>query len=415
MIHIPDIENKITLFRETVAAVGMEPAILKLSKQFPREELTFLAGQLTGRELAKRKVPFLAGNDQIIFPPSFYMEQTSSEKTARFKAGLVNGDSLIDMTGGFGIDTFFFSQRIKETWYVEQDPVIFDIASHNLRLLNPSIKSVHADSVQFVEGFDRKADWIYIDPIRRKKDRRLKSVDEFSPNISEIQDLLFSHARQVMVKLSPMMDITEVARVFSGRVSRVYVVAVDNECKELLIISDGGAYNDVEVESVNITRDTEERFTSSLRALTTPIALSDPLAYLYEPNAAIFKAQQYDRLALKYSLFKLHANTNLYTSDTFHSGYEGKVYAVKDTYPFDVTALAKLGVTSFNIKARNFPMKPAEIAKKLRIQEGGDEFLFCVRLKDEKLRMLITSPPTTPPTPSPLPSSSPHTPSSAQE
>ena len=389
--HIPDMKNKLALFSQTVAAIGMEPAILKLSKQFPKEELSFLADQVTGRDLAKDKFPFLAGKEDIIFPPSFYMEQTSSEKTARFKAGLVDGESLIDMSGGFGIDTYFFSKRIKETWYIEQDPAIFDIASKNLQLLNPLIKSVHADSVQFVEGFDKRVDWIYLDPIRRKKDRRLKNIEEFSPNIAGIQDLLFSHTHNVMVKLSPMTDITEAARIFSNKLSKVYVVAVDNECKELLIVSDGNDHRDVSVESVNMVKDREERFITSLGAAGASVPLSDPLAYLYEPNAAIFKAQQYDQLALKYSLFKLHANTHLYTSDTFHPGYEGKVYVVKHSYPFDAKALTKSGIASFNIKTRNFPMSPEQVAKKLGIREGGEEFLFCVKLRDEKLRLIVTT------------------------
>ena len=390
---IPDIENKLALFRETVAALGLGPAILKLAKQFPREELSFLADQLAGRAIANDKFPFLAGNDKVIYPPSFYMEQTSSEKTARFKAGLVDGDSLIDMTGGFGIDTFFFSKRVRETWYVEQDPLIFDMASHNFQLLNSSIKSVHADSVQFVEGFDRQADWIYIDPIRRKKDRRLKSIEEFSPNIAEIQELLFSHARQVMVKLSPMMDITEAARIFLGKVSKVYVVAVENECKELLIVSDGVVHDDIVVESINLAKAREEKFVSSLGNVNVQVPLSDPLTYLYEPNAAIFKAQQYDQLALKYSLFKLNANTHLYTSDEMHSGYEGKVYKIKGNYPFDAKALPKSDNSSFNIKTRNFPMNPDQVAKKLGIREGGHDFLFCVRLRDEKPRLIITTRP----------------------
>jgi hypothetical protein len=391
--HIPDMKNKLALFSQTVAAIGMEPAILKLSKQFTREELTFLADQVAGRDLAKDKFPFLAGNEDIIYPPSFYMEQTSSEKTARFKAGLVDGDSLIDMTGGFGVDTYFFSQRIKETWYIEQDPAIFDIASRNLQLLNPSIKSVHADSIQFVEGFDKRVDWIYLDPIRRKKDRRLKNIEEFSPNIAGIQDLLFSHTRHVMVKLSPMTDITEAARIFSHKLSKVYVVAVDNECKELLIVSDGNEHNDVSVESVNMVKDREERFITSLGAAGASVSLSEPLANLYEPNAAIFKAQQYDQLALRYSLFKLHANTHLYTSGELYPAYEGKVYRVKASYPFDAKALAKEESSSFNIKTRNFPMSPEQVAKKLGIREGGDEFLFCVKLSDEKLRLIVTTRP----------------------
>lgn len=387
--QIPDMENKLELLRQSIASIGKEQAILKLSRQLSLEEVSFLADQLSGRALAGSKFPFLSGKPDIIYPPSFYMEQTSSEATARFKAGLVHGEAIIDMTGGFGIDAYFFSEKIKETWYVEQDPVIYDIASHNFQLLNPAIKAVHADSLQFLEGFDRKADWIYLDPIRRKKDRRLSKVEEFSPNIYEVQDLLFAHGRQIMVKLSPMLDITEAVRMFSNKVSNVYVVAVDNECRELLLISDGVAHASPVIESVNLAKGRQERFVTALSSANSAVPLSHPLTYLYEPNAAIFKAQQYDSLAAEYSLFKLHSNTHLYTSDTLHENFEGRVYRVNGIHPFDGKSFSKtVPGDAFNIKTRNFPVSPAEVAKKLRIKEGGVQYLFCVRDKDEKLRLI---------------------------
>lgn len=390
--HIPGMKDKLDLLQQTIHAIGKEQAILKLSKQFPQEELSFLADQINGRELARDKFPFLAGREDIIYPPSFYLEQTSSEKTARFKASLVDGESLIDMTGGFGIDAYFFSQRINNTWYIEQDPAIYAIASANLQLLNPSIKTLHADSLQFLQGFDNRVDWIYLDPIRRKTDRRLKKIEEFSPNIHEIQQMLFEHAHHVMVKLSPMTDITQAIRIFSNKVSKAYVVAVDNECKELLIVSDGDVHTDPVVESINFVKDAEERFISSHTEAPARLSLSDPLAYLYEPNAAVFKAQQYDELALKHSLFKLHRNTHLYTSNELHAGYAGKIYTIKGVHAFDLKSFSKeSGGASFNIKTRNFPLNPSQVAKKLRIKEGGDEYLFCVKTKDEKLRLLVCS------------------------
>lgn len=385
--HIPDMEKKLALLQQTADAIGKEQAILKLAKQLPREELSFLADQLNGRELAKTKFPFLTDNPHILYPPSFYLEQTSSEKTARFKAGLVDGDALIDMTGGFGIDTYFFSQRVNNTWYIEQDPVIFRSASHNLKLLDPSIETIHADAVEFLETFKGKADWIYLDPIRRNKDRRLTKVQEFNPNIHEIQELLFAHARQVMIKLSPMLDITEAIRILSGKVSSVYVVAVDNECKELLIVSDGSVYADVKIESVHLVKGREERFSSSRDGSYGKPQLSEISTYLYEPNAAVFKTQQFDEQAARYGLFKLHTNTHLYTSGELHSGYEGRIYAVKSVHSFDPKAF-KAGST-FNIKTRNITMTPAEVAKKLHLHEGGTEYLFCVRTIDEKFRAII--------------------------
>lgn len=377
-------------FRQTIAEAGKDQAVLKLSRQYPREQVAFIMDQLNGREIAQEKFPSLASKGEIIYPPSYYLEQTSSEKTARFKASLVNGESLIDMTGGFGIDAYFFSQKINTTWYVEQDPVIYEIASKNLQLLDPAIKTINRNSVEFLQTFENKVDWIYLDPIRRTKEKRLSKVEEYSPNILEIRELLLKHAHNVMIKLSPMTDISQVVKSIGAHVTKVYVLAIDNECKELLVILDEYEQSDVEIESVHWVKDKEERFTSSLNKQHRTPELSDPLEYLYEPNAGIFKAQQYDDQAEKYSLFKLHPNTHLYTSSQYHTDYEGKVYKVKSIHPFDAKAFRKENPSSaFNIKTRNFPLSPVEVAKKLGIKEGGEEFLFCVRIKDEKLRLIL--------------------------
>lgn len=382
--------DKLEHFRKTIAEIGKDQAVLKLSRQYPREEVSFIMDQLNGREVALEKFPTLASNEEIIYPSSYYLEQTSSEKTARFKANLVNGESLIDMTGGFGIDTYFFSKKINKIWYVEQDPVIYEIASKNLQLLNPGIKTINRNSVEFLNDIEEKVDWIYLDPIRRTKEKRLSKIEEYSPNILELRELLLKKARNVMIKLSPMTDISQVVKAIGNKVSKVYVLAIDNECKELLLLLDEDEHSNVIIESVHWIKDKEERFTSSLNKEHRTPQLSEPLEYLYEPNAAIFKAQQYDEQAGKYSLFKLHPNTHLYTSSQYNADYEGKVYKIKGIYPFDAKVFRKENPSpAFNIKTRNFPLTPSEVAKKLSVKEGGKQFLFCVRTNHEKLRLIL--------------------------
>lgn len=390
MISGYNIEDKLLQLKQLVAELGKEQALLKLSKQWPKEELSFLMDQLNGRELAEHKFPFLASRSDIVYPPSYYLEQTSSERTARFKASLVSGHSLIDMTGGFGIDTYFFSQKMEETWYVEQDLEIYNIASANLQQLNPAIKTFCGDSTAFLRTLGKKVDWLYLDPLRRNKNVRLNSVEEYSPNIYSLREELFEHADRVMIKLSPMTDIHQLARSFNNQVDHVYVVAVDNECKELLITSDGKEHQYPLIESIHWHKEREERFTSSMNRDRHALPLSDPMDYLYEPNAAVFKAQQYDDLAAKYSLNKLHPNTHLYTSANLHHDYEGRIYKVTGVYAFDSKELKRAHTDpAFNIKTRNFPLDPSAVAKKLRIKEGGQKFLFCIRAKDEKLRVVV--------------------------
>jgi 16S rRNA G966 N2-methylase RsmD len=389
--NISGLEDKLAHLTESVNEIGKEQAVLRLSKQLPREEVAFLMDQLNGRVVAREKFPSLALRNDITYPPSYYLEQTSSERTARFKAGLVRGEVLIDMTGGFGIDTLFFSEKIAEVWYVEQDAVIYEIAAANLKALNPAIKTICGDSLEFLERFDRKADWLYLDPIRRTKEKRLTRVDEYSPNIVEKSELLFRHAENVMIKLSPMTDISQLVKLLENKVSNVYVLSVDNDCKELLVVSNGRVHDNPVVESINWVGGREEKFVSSLRRdAAQPVSLSEPMEYLYEPNAAVFKAQQYDEQAASHGLFKLHPNTHLFTSVAYHQDYQGRVYRIKGVTVFDSKSVKKIsGSSSFNIKTRNFPVNVAAVAKKLGVKEGGEEFLFCVRAKDDKLRVLL--------------------------
>ncbi|HEY0679460.1 MAG TPA: hypothetical protein VGD17_14350, partial [Chitinophagaceae bacterium] len=323
--------------------------------------------------------------------PSYYLEQTSSEKTARFKAELVNGKLLADMTGGFGIDTYFFSEKIPDTWYIEQDPAIYEIASSNLHRLNPRITTVKGNSLEVLQQLPEKADWLYLDPIRRTKERRLSRIEEYSPNLKQIREQLFAYGRNIMIKLSPMSDISEAIRIFGDKVSHVYVLAVDNECKELLITASENDQAETIVESINWIKGQEERFVSSLHN-DQHVPVSDPLNYLYEPNAAIFKAQQYDIQAALHKLKKLHANTHVYTSAELDASYAGKIYEVKDIFNFDTKEFRSGNdISSFNIKTRNFPVDAPAVAKKLGIREGGSEFLFCVRTKEGRPKIIRCS------------------------
>jgi len=187
-----------------------------------------------------------------------------------------------------------------------------------------------------------------------------------------------------MVKLSPMVDITQAIRALGEHVTAVYVLSVDNDCKELLLVADGQLHEEVEVVSMNWSKDKEQRFVSSMQDVK--VSYSDPLEYLYEPNAAVFKAQQYDVVAKEYGLFKLHPNTHLYTSSEQHSNYPGRVYTIKGLANFDAKEFKQ--PASYNIKIRNFPASPAEVAKRLKVKDGGDQFLFCVRLKSG-LKLII--------------------------
>jgi len=359
----------------------------------------FVLNQLHGKQKAKNKLPYLFNNTKVLYPIKVSVEQSSSEKTALWKANLVSGDSLLDMTGGFGVDTYHFSKRFKQVTYLEKNAELFDIVKHNFDVLKAeNITLINEDSLFFLENTPQKFDWIYLDPARRDETGGRKiGLAGYFPNLLDIQELLFQKTKQVLVKVSPMLDIQQAIQQL-GTVQKVIVLAVQNEVKELLLmLTKVGDTLKVSptFNAINLKKDgTAIKYQPLANYDRANLIFSYPKKYIYEPNAAILKAGLFNEIAIDYSLAKLHPNTHLYTSEKLITDFPGRIFICKAVENFNKKAvLPYLDNKKANITTRNFPYSVAQIKKKLGIKDGGNIYLFATTLQNDKLAILICEKP----------------------
>ena len=171
----------------------------------------------------------------IYYPNKLNIEQTSSETTAHIKSKLIGGESILDLTGGFGVDSYYFSKQFQSVIHCEMDPKLAQIATHNFNVMGAKNITTHTkDGIEFLKSCSDTFDWLYVDPSRRDAQKHKKFlIDDCSPNVTTHQDLFFKHANNILIKLSPMLDIS-VGVLALKQVKSIYIVAIKNEVKELL-------------------------------------------------------------------------------------------------------------------------------------------------------------------------------------
>ena len=389
---------------------------LALKYRNAKVDLTLALRQIEARQLLRKKVPSWSDNEELLFPARLSIEQCSSEATARYKASLLQGERFADLTGGLGVDCFFITQNFKHTAYVEANPELCELARHNFGVLgaskrrNPNNPTLSVTQCG-VEGLtDRREvtvaqcgaeeyllhcdplDCIFIDPARRDvHGRKVVSVADCTPNVVELQDQMLQKARRVMIKLSPMLDISQALKELR-HVKEIHVVAVENECKELLFILEPGFKDEPVITCVNLeTQQPTVSFTFEEERVVTLQLAKDVGHYLYEPNAALMKGGCYRLLTQRFGVQKLHRNSHLYTSDQLVSDFPGRIFEVDDWAVYGKKTQALLeGIEKASIAVRNFPMTVAEIRKKLKIADGDQVYLFATTLSDER-KILILS------------------------
>ncbi|MBC5774124.1 hypothetical protein H8S95_08625 [Pontibacter sp. KCTC 32443] len=350
------------------------------ARRYPDLPVAELVQQIQARQKAMSKLPVWAADPELIFPANISVEQSSSEATAAFKASLVTGKLLVDLTGGFGADSFYFSKSFEQVIHVEQNQELSEIANYNFGILGASnIQTIATTANQFLEGFTGYADVLYLDPARRgDRSEKLHLLQDCEPDILNLLPVLFQKADKVLLKASPMLDI-DLAISQLRKVVKVWVVAVQNECKEVLYLLQQNPAVQPELEAVNIKADGSIStfvFTGDQEQKATP-PYSDPLTYVYEPNAAILKAGAYKSITQQFPVYKLHPNSHLYTSDTLLPDFPGRVFKCTGTSRYNKKELlARLPRKQANITIRNFPESVASIRKKTGIREGGNLYLF---------------------------------------
>ncbi len=371
-----------------------DPAKLLLQQhRFQGLDVPRLVHYIQARQKVKLKLPLWHQNLQIVYPPFLSLEQSSSASTARYKANLIHGQVLIDLTGGFGIDSFYFAQRFEQVHYVEQNRELTAIAAYNATILGATNIQFHAnEAAAFLKNFTGRADCIYLDPARRgSANQKLHFLTDCEPDVLPLLPLLFRKADQVLLKTSPMLDI-EQARQQLGQVSSITVVAVANECKEVLYQLAENAPPEPDYTAVNLHAAKAEAILTFKKSAeeTAAITCSEPQRFIYEPNAAILKVGGFKSVAQQFGVDKLHPNSHLYTSKTLVANFPGRVfrcravckYQKKDILPY-------LPAKKANITVRNFPEPVAAIRKKLGLQEGGDQYLFATTSVHQKPIILV--------------------------
>ncbi|AII52533.1 class I SAM-dependent methyltransferase [Hymenobacter sp. APR13] len=373
-----------------------DPAQLALqARKHPGLPVPELVRQIQARQKARLKVPAWADNPDLVFPPTLSVEQASSARTAAFKAALVSGQRLADLTGGFGVDVSYFAERIPEVHYVERNAALADVVRFNLTHLGIENVQFHtADAVQFLRNTPDTFDWIYLDPARRDTAaRKIFRLQDCEPDILRLMPLLLHKGRRVLLKTSPMLDI-EQAILELRQVRQLWVVAVDNECKEVLYELGPEPAVDPERHTVNLLRTGQQqdfRLNRAREARAIP-RYAEPQQYLYEPNVAILKAGGFRSIGTAFELLKLHQHSHLYTSDTLHPDFPGRIFRIRATEKYDAQALrAHLGPeVRAHVTTRNFPDTVAEFRHRTGIREGGDLYLFATTNLEGKLMVLVT-------------------------
>ena len=364
--------------------------------RYPTVDIREAVVQIEGWQQAREKLPEWAATDGIIYPPKISMEQCSSEKTANFKTSLMEGKRFADLTGGFGIDFSYIARRFNEAYYIERNKNLCDIATANFSQLGlEHAKVLNGNSEEMFESLPQ-LDWIYIDPARRDGDgRKVVALSDCEPNVVELEETLLSKARNVMIKCSPMLDITMACRQLKS-VAAIYIVAVNNECKELLFILQNNKSDSTTVHCVNILKDGIQVFAFSQdEEYDTAATYNKEVGkYLYEPNATIQKAGCHNTLSQRFGADKLHPNSQLYSSNEPICDFPGRTFEVVEVLGFSKTDLKRIqALGKANITVRNFPENVQQLRKRLKLADGGDNYIFATTLADDKKVLILCTKP----------------------
>lgn len=364
------------------------------ARKYPQVDMAAAVVQIAGWQIAEKKVPLWAQTEGIRYPAHLSMEQCSSEITARYKASWLKGDTMADLTGGLGVDCSFLARNFQRVDYVERQEVLCELARHNFPLLGLPQVTVHeADGVDYLQQME-PVDCLFLDPARRNSQGgKTVAIADCEPDVQKLEPLLVEKGRTVVVKLSPMLDIFSSLRELKY-IRQIHVVAVNNECKELLVVlqkpekSASEASGEVWISCEQAVNNflTEPFVFTYAQEKEARCPLAEEVGnYLYEPGAALLKAGPYRLLGARFGLQKLHVNSHLYTSEALVD-FPGRRFRVLEVSGFGKKELKQLlqGVDKANLTVRNFPASVAELRKKWKLKEGGDVYLFATTLEGDR-------------------------------
>ncbi|WP_055096447.1 THUMP-like domain-containing protein [Flavobacterium aquidurense] len=368
-------------------------SITKLALQknpFPEIDWILILNQIEAKSKAKDKLPTWFLTENIIYPGKISVEQTSSEKTAAYKASLISGDSLIDLTGGFGVDDYYFSQKFKKIAHCEISEDLSAIVKHNFEQLKVQNCTFYAqDSTTVLKELNQKWDWIYIDPSRRNDAKgKVFMLKDCLPNVPDLLDFYFEKADSILIKTAPLLDLSAGLSELKF-VKNIHIIALENEVKELLFEIHNHYSGEITIKTANLLKDKIETFEFILGDDTVFPIYHLPQRYVYEPNSAIMKSGGFDEVSTVFNINKMHKHSHLYTSDDLID-FPGRAFEIEKVIPYSKNEMkAELVNQQANVTTRNFPDTVENIRKKWKIKNGGNLYCFFTTDKNDSKIVLI--------------------------
>lgn len=412
--------------------------------------------QIAGWQIARNKLPQWAACADIVYPAHISMEQCSSQFTAQYKSEiaqtllapaatvrarvsdsgesdnqttksepqlsdsaesvmqtarsafqlsdspesdtLVARSSMVDLTGGFGVDFSYLARGFSQATYVERQRHLCDLAEHNMAALGlDQARIVCGDGVEYLRQMG-PVDFIYLDPARRDEHgSRTYAIEDCTPNVFELRDLLLVKSQYTLVKLSPMLDWRKAVADFDGAVREVHIVATGNECKELLLVLGQQVHEEPSAPRVFCVNDNQRidydsaAYTQGLRIGGKP--LPEAKNYLYEPNASIMKAGCFDLVEERFGVTQVGPSSHLFVSATPVADFPGRGFAIEAIGGMNKKDIKRLlnGTKQANIAVRNFPLTAPQLRKKLKLADGGPVYLFGTTMQGCDHVLLRTS------------------------
>ena len=365
--------------------------MLKSEPDLPFDK-RFAVMQIECRKKTKNKIPELLANERFLFPKAISAEQCTHQQVAQFHASLFQStDSVLDMTMGLGVDSYYISQRVASLKAIELDEEIAAAGAHNY-----AFTVVNADSVAWLTQTDERFDAVFIDPARRGDGgARLYGLADCAPDVLSILPTIKAHAKRLYIKASPMIDVTQLMRDLAPHLNDVWAVSVKNECKELFFeVNFGVECADVQLHALNFEAGGTQEFAVDSAALAVEGSYGSPSAgqYLYEPNASVMKIGAFAALTRQFPILQIAKNSHLYYSDDFVEDFPGRKFAIDSIIPFSGKEAKAVGKQhkQLNIATRNFRLSPDELKKRLKVRDGGDCYLFATTLANAEQVLLLT-------------------------
>ncbi|HQT23571.1 MAG: hypothetical protein B7X86_00470 [Sphingobacteriales bacterium 17-39-43] len=365
------------------------PSLSLKKSPFPKIRSKELAEQVDSKKRCEHKLPLWFQTQGIYYPPKLAIEQASSELAAIYKSNLISGDDIIDLTGGFGVDTCFFAKKAMNVTHCELNTELSEISKYNSDVLGVKIEYHRVDGIEYLHCNTNKYNTIYIDPSRRVNSKKVFLLKDCEPDIIINLELLRSRSELLMIKTAPLLDIHSTINELK-EVSSIHIVSIKNECKELLYLIDSkNCSNDPMIICALIAAD--ETITYSFRISEERnfgiTEYSNPLDFIYLPDVALLKAGCFKLITRDFGIHKIHPHTHLYTSDKLNSSFPGRKFKLNKIWNYG-TFIKEQSFKKANIICRNFPVSPENLKKKLKISDGGDEYLLFCTSKNNELIVL---------------------------